>query len=262
MFPRHIYYVSAKCGAGKSHGACCYIKRNLFVNNYVYVAPSLHLVSEISERLGKMGVTPRVITSDTHGKGVKKAIVEALKTAPDIGCCLLITWQAYAELPFFPNREFWQLIVDEIPQVDRAYKLKIPFNQAFITEHVEIGYAVNERVARLKPVDAGKLRSFLNKPRDDVHGLFTDFLRDVLFRNRDVFVEIEPWTRMMEKKAVGDSDDENTVLAVSMLSPKLLNGGILLGANIELSMLYDWYRRYYGVRFQEFEPIKRHLRKV
>ena len=27
-------------------------------------------------------------------------------------------------------------------------------------------------------------------------------------------------------------------------------------------MLYDWYRRYYGVRFQEFEPIKRHLRKV
>ena len=232
MFPRHIYYVSAKCGAGKSHGACCYIKRNLFVNNYVYVAPSLHLVSEISERLGKMGVTPRVITSDTHGKGVKKAIVEALKTAPDIGCCLLITWQAYAELPFFPNREFWQLIVDEIPQVDRAYKLKIPFNQAFITEHVEIGYAVNERVARLKPVDAGKLRSFLNKPRDDVHGLFTDFLRDVLFRNRDVFVEIEPWTRMMEKKAVGDSDDENTVLAVSMLSPKLLNGGILLGANI------------------------------
>jgi hypothetical protein len=49
---------------------------------------------------------------------------------------------------------------------------------------------------------------------------------------------------------------------MSMLSPKLLNGGILLGANIESSMLYDWYRRFYGVRFQEFEPIKRHLRKV
>ncbi|MGB9163703.1 MAG: hypothetical protein WCC41_04525 [Rhodomicrobium sp.] len=84
------------------------------MNNYVYVAQSLHLVSEISERLRKMGVTPRVITSDTHGKGVKKAIVEALKTAPDIGCCLLITWQAYAELPFFPKRQEWQLIVDEI----------------------------------------------------------------------------------------------------------------------------------------------------
>jgi hypothetical protein len=55
--------------------------------------------------------------------------MEALKTAPDIGCCLLITWQAYAELPFFPNRYNWQVIVDEIPQVDRAYKLKIPFNQ-------------------------------------------------------------------------------------------------------------------------------------
>ena len=41
------------------------------------------------------------------------------------------------------------MIVDEIPQVDRAYKLKIPFNQSFITEHVEIAQAVNERVARL-----------------------------------------------------------------------------------------------------------------
>ena len=30
--------------------------------------------------------------------------MEAVKTAPDIGCCLLITWQAYAELPFFPKR--------------------------------------------------------------------------------------------------------------------------------------------------------------
>jgi len=67
---------------------------------------------------------------------------------------------------------------------------------------------------------------------------------------------------MMEQKAVGESDEENTVLAVSMLSPKLLNGAILHGADIETSMLYDWYRRYYGVRFQEFEPIKRHLRKV
>lgn len=260
MFPRHIHYVSAKCGAGKSHGACHYIKDSLFDKNYLYVAPSLHLVSEIEHRLQSMGVPPRVITSDTHRKGVKKAIIEALKTAPDIGCCLIITWQAYAELLFFPNREDWQPMVDEIPQVDRPYKLKIPFNQAFITEHVEIDHAVNERVALLKPADAGKLRSFLNKPRDDVHGLFADFLRDVLSRKRDVFVEIEPWTRMMEELAVGESDDENTVLAVSMLNPKLLDGAIMLGANFERSMLYEWFGRYHGVKFKEFEPIKRHLR--
>jgi hypothetical protein len=67
---------------------------------------------------------------------------------------------------------------------------------------------------------------------------------------------------MMEEKVVGESDEENTVLAVSMLSPKLLNGGIILGANFERSMLYDWFRRYYGVRFEEFESIKRHLREV
>jgi hypothetical protein len=42
MFPRHIYYVSAECEAGKSQGARCYIKDHLFQQNFVYVAPSLH----------------------------------------------------------------------------------------------------------------------------------------------------------------------------------------------------------------------------
>jgi len=84
MFPRHVYYVSGECGAGKSHGACCHIKDNLFQYNFLYVAPSLHLVSEIAERLRSMGVTPQVITSDTHRNGVKRAIIEALKAAPDI----------------------------------------------------------------------------------------------------------------------------------------------------------------------------------
>ena len=113
MFPYTIHYVSAKCGAGKSHGACCHIKDNLFLNNYVYVAPSLHLVSEISGRLEEMGVPPRVITSDTHGKGVKRAIIEALKTAPDIGCCLLITWQASGNCRPFPSETSWHSIVGE-----------------------------------------------------------------------------------------------------------------------------------------------------
>ena len=39
MLPYHIYYVSTKCGAGKSYGAC-YIKHNLFRQDFVYVAPS------------------------------------------------------------------------------------------------------------------------------------------------------------------------------------------------------------------------------
>ena len=82
------------------------------------------------------------------------------------------------------------MIVDEIPQADVFYKLKVPFNQRFITEWVEIDHAVNEKVALLRAVDEGKLRSFLNKPRDDVHGLFTNFLRDVVSPHRDVFVEI------------------------------------------------------------------------
>jgi hypothetical protein len=217
-----IDFVSAPCGAGKSYGACRYIKDHLFEKNFLYVAPSLQLVSEVEARLRAMGVALRVITSETHPKCVKRAVMEALEWAPDLGCCLLITWQAFVDLPFFPNREEWQVVVDEIPQADVFYKLKIPFNQRFITEWVEIDHVVNEKVALLRAVDEGKLRAFLNKPRDDVHGLFTDLLRDVASPNRDVFVEMDSWTRVLEEGAVGDSDEENTVFAVSLLNPALL----------------------------------------
>ena len=261
--PRYfIDFVSANCGAGKSHGACRYITENLREKNFLYVAPSLQLVSEIAERLKSMGVSPRVITSETHPNSVKRAAMEALKWAPDLGCCLLLTWQAFSELPFFPNRDEWQVVVDEIPQTDLFYKLKVPFNQRFITEWVEIDRAVNERVALLRAVDEATLRSFLNKPRDDVHGLFTNFLRDVVSRNKDVFAETASWTRVCEEQAVGERDDENTVFAVSLLNPALLDGAIMLGANFEKSMLHDWFRRYHGVRFEEFGPIKRQLRTV
>ena len=57
--PRYaIDFVSAPCGAGKSYGACRYIKDNLFEKNFLYVAPSLQLVSEIEARLRSMGVSP------------------------------------------------------------------------------------------------------------------------------------------------------------------------------------------------------------
>ena len=262
MHRYNIDFVSGKCGARKSHGACRYITENRLEQNFLYVAPSLQLLAEIAERLRSMEVFPRMITSDTHPKTVKKAVMEALESAPELGCVLLITWQALAELPFFPRRSEWQLVVDEIPQTDCFYKLKVPFNQRFITEWVEIDYAVNEGVALLKARDEGKLKSFLNKPRDDVHGLFTNFLRDVVSRNKDVFVETGSWTKVLEEKAVGDADEENTVFAVSLLNPALLDGAIMLGANFEKSMLYEWFQRYHGVRFREFEPIMGQLRPV
>ena len=176
--------------------------------------------------------------------------------------CLARHLSGLVDLPFFPKRAEWQVVVDEIPQADVFYKLKVPFNQRFVTEWVEIDYAVNEKVALLRAVDDGTLKSFLNKPRDDVHGLFTNFLRDVASRNKDVFVDTASWTRVCEEQAVGDTDDENTVFAVSLLNPALLDGAIMLGANFERSMLYEWFRRYHRVRFRAFDPIKQHLRAV
>ena len=68
-----------------------------------------------------MGAAPRVITSETHPKCVKRAVMEALESAPELGCCLLVTWQAFVDLPFFPKRGDWQVIVDEIKRAVRSF---------------------------------------------------------------------------------------------------------------------------------------------
>jgi hypothetical protein len=162
-----IYFGSADCGAGKTHAAREYIKGIVDTKNALYVAPSLQLLSETSRELGSMGVGCRLITHETHPGRVTTAIVDALRTAPEAGCVLCITRQAFVELPFFPKRHLWQLIVDEIPQIDHLYPFQVPYSRQYIREHIELDHSVNERLALVKPIDAGKLR--WSEPLEFIH---------------------------------------------------------------------------------------------
>jgi hypothetical protein len=209
-----------------------------------------------------MGVGCRLITHETHPGRVIAAIIDALREAPEAGCVFCITWQAFVDLPFFPKRKGWQIIVDEIPQLDQFYALKIPYNQRFLADWVELGERLNTSVAFLTPQNSVKLKSFLNRRRDDVHALFRPLLKDVLSSNKNVFVDINSYTRIIEKGRICKNDDGNTVYFVSLLNPRFLDGAIMLGANFEDSLLYHWFKRFYGVKFVECAEISKHLRPV
>jgi len=121
-----IYYAGGPCGTGKSYAACEYISRNLMQSNYLYVVPSLILVDEINQMLSGFGIKATVITSNTH-RSVKSAIIKHMNgIKDDFGKVLLITWQAYVDLPYYNRRLDWQVIVDEVPQLDRYYPLALP----------------------------------------------------------------------------------------------------------------------------------------
>src|SRR4051794_22089205 len=99
-----IRYVSAECSRGKTLAACKYMATNLIFSNFLYVAPTKRLLHQTHAALQELGVNPTLIDSDTNPKMVTSAIIGYLKKAPDCGAVLLVTWNAYENLPYFPKR--------------------------------------------------------------------------------------------------------------------------------------------------------------
>ena len=282
--PINISCVSAPCGAGKTHGTANYIAKNYLLQNFVYTAPTLQLLGEMSERLTERGVPHTVITSKTNPWTATNPVsVEGILTAelkkedaPEVGRVLLITWKAYVELRYFHRPGNWQVIHDEIPQLDEFLPYMLPVNKNFLTDFVEIGHNLNEKIGIVKARDAGKNKSQLNQSQDDVEKIFSKLRKKLASDNWEVFVNLEAYARAAEAKAARlakrePGKDEHRPRSgalrgafyfLALLKAQFVDGAIMLGAHFEDSLLYDWFTRYYGVKFVPFEPIMKELQAV
>ena len=256
-----VHYVSSPCGRGKTYAACKFMRDNKFRSNHLYVAPSRRLVGETEKTLKTFGVDPMVITSDTHAGHVKAGIIEFMNHAEDAGQILLITWNAYVDLPYLNRRENWRVIIDEVPQVDRFYPWMLPRNLSFLTEQIDIDEASgNDKVARVIVKDRSVLEELFEAQRDDVHEVFREFFRDLLSHNKDMFVDLDSWNRLVEQGEFTDDESLNRLFFISMLRPEAFSDAILLGANVADSLVYHWLTRFHGYRFVEHGAIASQLR--
>jgi superfamily II DNA or RNA helicase len=99
------HYVSAACGSGKTYAVCSLIAdRWINTTNVMIVCPTIKLIDEIDGRLSDLNINAQKITSDQESN-VRRRIIEETKNVPDNGKVLLITWNAYADLPYFHKRE-------------------------------------------------------------------------------------------------------------------------------------------------------------
>jgi hypothetical protein len=81
-----------------------------------------------------------VITSDTHADHVKASIIEFMNHAEDAGEILLITWNAYVDLPYLNRRENWRfsrfgdtLIASPKGEFDEIANFRSDQNRRFLT---------------------------------------------------------------------------------------------------------------------------------
>ena len=175
--------------------------------------------------------------------------------AEDAGEILLITWNAYVDLPYLNRRENWQVIIDEVPQVDRFYAVVAP--QSFLPHRTnryrgrrrerQGGEGQSQRQSRARRTIGGQ--------RDDVDEVFREFFRDLLSHNKDMFVDLDSWNRLVEQGEFTDDENLNRLFFISMLRPEAFSDAILLGANVSDSLVYHWLTRFHGYRFVEHGAI-------
>jgi len=245
-----IYYVGGACSSGKTYQTCSHIREHCKEGNFLYVAPSNQLGEQTVKELRRRGLNVRVINTGTHPKTVRREIIKAMKEAPEFGFVLVVTWQAFVGLPYFPGEKNFQVIIDEIPQLDQFYPIRLlPENVSYISEWLDIAGFENESVGVVAPRDREQLQRYLEKQSDDVKDVFTEFLKDAASPNKGVFVDLRSWNRIIENRKKGKTDKENTVYFIALLRPRFLRNSIMLGANFENSLLYYWFQKRYGIQF-------------
>lgn len=189
-----IYYVGGACSSGKTHQTCSYVEEHCQETNFLIVCPSTRLGEQTAAELRRRGLVVHSINTSTHPRQVRRHIIEEMKEAPEAGLVMVVTWQAYVDLPYVPGEKNFQVIIDEVPQLDEFHPLRLlPESVNHITDWVEVVGSVNERVGVVEARDERKLQRYLEKQGDDVKDLFIRLLRDVASPNKVVYVDLRSW---------------------------------------------------------------------
>ena len=262
--PITIYKVSAPCGTGKSFALLKRATRLKPFFNSLIVLPSIDLIREQQSILKTNFDSDSVaIHSEDGGTGtVLERILDYLNNAPHCGEILFITWESYRHLPYIHNRNHWKIFIDEIPQIDFYGEVRLVDHPAILTDILTVetedcpeglGKVIAKKVAN-NGIDFDTVIERGVK-RNDTHKLYADLLKNVDSEFVDVFVPLK-WWRELE---TGKRKQAYFVPWLAMMNPSLFEGATILGANIEKSILYQWFSDYYGVEFRENKPITQSL---
>ena len=134
-----IDILDALAGSGKTRALARYTHYLAGISHKVlFVQPTKHLITKtIADELQPLSPTypVRAIHGDNH---VSKSVIADIvahfqKAASGSGEVLFITHAAFLLIPYIERKADWTLIVDEVPQVDCFYELRLPETHHLIT---------------------------------------------------------------------------------------------------------------------------------
>ncbi|MFZ4699117.1 MAG: hypothetical protein ACOYMG_03620, partial [Candidatus Methylumidiphilus sp.] len=173
----------------------------------------------------------------------------------DGGCVVFITHTALWELPFIPYKANWDLIIDEIPNVDFEFHYNLPETYAWTTKCcLDIQEVGENLVVRLqpKPEALAQVKQWArNKYNDDVISVLQPLYKELVSPHSEVFVTRASWNRL-------DQKGHGQLIAHGFKKPTICEGWKsvrIMGAHFTKSLLYYvWQSR--GVTFERDTAIK------
>ncbi|MEJ1932782.1 DEAD/DEAH box helicase family protein [Nostoc sp. NIES-2111] len=137
-----IHYLDALAGAGKTH----FLVRHahalaLSGQKVLIVQPTKDLIDQ-THATELVPLYPNYPVRRIHSGTVGDAVVDRIVThllGAEVGQgeILFITHQAFLLVPFWPRRQDWYVIVDELPQVLREHTYNLPRTHAVLTSALE-----------------------------------------------------------------------------------------------------------------------------
>lgn len=254
--------VSAVCGSGKTNALIKRLKEQQSITNQLVVLPSINMVNQLYSDLNNLGLKQvKRITSDTHRYQVKSQVVKYLNNdCFEWGHILIITWQAYDDLPYFENKDNWGIYIEELPQIDSYFELDVAKNRQFITDFIELNKQINSKISSIKIKDGMRHElSQIVASSDDGYKSFMGLYRAVLSPNRDIFVDIEKWNEVLIKYKKGES---TSLSFLAMLNPRQFSGVTILAAHIEQSILYHWFTTFHKTKLEPHHDLRAKLKFV
>ena len=267
LIKKNIHYVSAACGAGKTHVICDYISSNMD-KKHLIVLPTIALGKDYLTALQGRHVPFVNCINSSDNESVAKLIEQSVIkiNSMDDGGVIIITQSALSTAKFLQHVNTWHLIVDEILSVDRLLPFPTPHTLSILTDSVSVDEAfVHESLYKLTHNNA-VLTTQYDKNLAPVKHLVADM--DTFY---EAFVEKNNWnTMVVDKTITPDSksnrtygNQNNTLSILVMLTPKITEqfGTVtILGANFENSMLYKWWSENFSVEFTPNTNLLKQLR--
>lgn len=256
-----LHYLDAPAGAGKTYAIQGEIER--FVNHgerIILCQPTTQLLDQTAKGLRDRfpDVHQEVFYAENEFDRVVGRITKYLGKPYPEPHVLMITWEAFQRLGFIPNREAWNLIVDEIPQVQVCFDEVLSRTHRVITDYLCRESPENEQYAYLLAGDPTEIRKIAeNRDGDAGYQVFRELAVRIESRHWSNFVDRGSYERLLESKS-----DSKKLTVFSFLRPSIFEGFksvLIAGACFTDSLLFKYFSKQ-GVTFHEAKHVKDSLR--